>query len=269
MNEPSIPRDQPLRGIVLMLAALAFFSCSDAASKLLTATLPAVEVAWLRFCVFTLLILGAARMTGQERPLQSHRPVLQTLRALGLLGSSIFFIMGLSLLPMAEAAAIAFISPMIVTALSIPILGEVVGWKRWGAVVVGLLGVFIVVRPGAGAFNPAAMLPILSAISWAVALVVTRKMRGSDGPLVSLTYAAIVGLLVTSALVPFTWVMPGWREIALGLVTGIVSTIAQWLLILAFQQTRASVLAPFSYSQRVAGGPTPKQAALSLPGDCA
>ena len=76
MNEPSIPRDQPLRGIVLMLAALAFFSCSDAASKLMTATLPAVEVAWLRFCVFTLLILGAARMTGQERPLQSHRPVL-------------------------------------------------------------------------------------------------------------------------------------------------------------------------------------------------
>ena len=171
MNEPSIPRDQPLRGIVLMLAALAFFSCSDAASKLMTAILPAVEVAWLRFCVFTLLILGAARMTGQERPLQSYRPVLQTLRALGLLGSSIFFIMGLSLLPMAEAAAIAFISPMIVTALSIPILGEVVGWKRWGAVVVGLLGVFIVVRPGAGAFSPAAMLPILSATSWAVALV--------------------------------------------------------------------------------------------------
>ena len=155
---------------------------------------------------------------------------------------------------MAEAAAIAFISPMIVTALSIPSLGEVVGSKRWGAVVVGLLGVFIVVRPGAGAFNPAAMLPILSATSWAVALVVTRKMRGSDGPLVSLTYAAIVGLLVTSALVPFTWVMPGWREIALGLVTGIVSTIAQWLLILAFQQTRASVLAPFSYSQLVWSG---------------
>ena len=66
MNEPSIPRDQPLRGIVLMLAALAFFSCSDAASKLMTATLPAAEVAWLRFCVFTLLILGAARMTDRS-----------------------------------------------------------------------------------------------------------------------------------------------------------------------------------------------------------
>jgi drug/metabolite transporter (DMT)-like permease len=254
MNEPTIPRDRPLRGIVLMLAALAFFSCSDAASKLMTTTLPAVEVAWLRFCVFTLLMLGTAVGTGQAHTLRSKRPILQALRGLGVLGSSIFFIMGLAFLPMAEATAIAFISPMIVTALSIPILGEVVGWRRWSAVMVGLLGVLIVVRPGAGAFEPAAILPILSAASWAIALVVTRKMSGSDGPLVSLTYAAVVGLLVTSALVPFTWVMPGWREVGLGLVTGVASTIAQWLVVLAFQQARASVLAPFSYSQLVWSG---------------
>ncbi|WP_114946058.1 DMT family transporter [Microvirga calopogonii] len=254
MNEPAVRHDRPLRGIILMLAALAFFSCSDAASKLMTASLPAVEVAWLRFCVFTLLVLGTVVGTGQAHALRSKRPILQTLRALGVLGSSIFFIMGLAFLPMAEATAIAFISPMIVTALSIPILGEVVGWRRWSAVIVGLLGVLVVVRPGAEAFDPAAILPILSAASWAVALVVTRKMSGSDGPLVSLTYAAVVGLLVTSALVPFTWVMPGWREVGLGLVTGAASTIAQWLVVLAFQQARASVLAPFSYSQLVWSG---------------
>jgi drug/metabolite transporter (DMT)-like permease len=254
MNEPSIIGDRPLRGVALMLAALAFFSCSDAASKLMTAAVPAIEVAWLRFCVFTLLMLGTAVITGQRPILRSRRPSLQTLRALGVLGSSLFFIMGLAFLPMAEATAIAFVSPMIVTALSIPILGEVVGWRRWSAVVVGLLGVLIVVRPGAGAFDPAALLPVLSAFSWAVALVVTRKMSGSDGPLVSLTYAAVVGLLVTSALVPFTWVAPGWREVSLGLVTGVASTIAQWLVVLAFQQARASVLAPFSYSQIVWSG---------------
>jgi drug/metabolite transporter (DMT)-like permease len=254
MNEPTIPRDRPLRGIVLMLAALAFFSCSDAASKLMTATLPAVEVAWLRFCVFTLLMLGIAVGTGQARALRSKRPSLQTLRALGVLGSSIFFITGLSFLPMAEATAISFASPMIVTALSIPILGEVVGWRRWSAVAVGLLGVLIVVRPGAGAFDRAAVFPVLSAFSWAVALVVTRKMSSADSPLVSLTYAAVVGLLITSALVQFTWVMPGWREIGLGLITGGASTVAQWLVVLAFQQARASVLAPFSYSQLIWSG---------------
>jgi drug/metabolite transporter (DMT)-like permease len=254
MNEPTIPRDRPLRGIVLMLAALAFFSCSDAASKLMTATLPAVEVAWLRFCVFTLLMLGIAVGTGQARALRSKRPSLQTLRALGVLGSSIFFVTGLSFLPMAEATAISFASPMIVTALSIPILREVVGWRRWSAVAVGLLGVLIVVRPGAGAFDRAAVFPVLSAFSWAVALVVTRKMSSADSPLVSLTYAAVVGLLITSALVQFTWVMPGWREIGLGLITGGASTVAQWLVVLAFQQARASVLAPFSYSQLIWSG---------------
>jgi drug/metabolite transporter (DMT)-like permease len=237
-----------------MLVALAFFSCSDAASKLMTTALPAVEVAWLRFCVFTLLMLGAAVITRQVHALHSKRPSLQTLRALGVLGSSIFFITGLAFLPMAEATAISFASPMIVTALSIPILGEVVGWRRWSAVAVGLLGVLIVVRPGAGAFDPAAIFPVLSAFSWAVALVVTRKMSSADGPLVSLTYAAVVGLLITSALVPFMWVTPGWREVGLGLVTGGASTVAQWLVVLAFQQARASVLAPFSYSQLVWSG---------------
>jgi len=202
MNDHSMDRDRPLRGIALMLAALAFFSCSDAASKLMTAALPAIEVAWLRFCVFTVLMLGTAVITRQIHALRSKRPSLQTLRALGVLGSSIFFIAGLSFLPMAEATAISFASPMIVTALSIPILGEVVGWRRWSAVAVGLLGVIIVVRPGVGAFNPAALFPVLSALSWAVALVVTRKMSSADGPLVSLTYAALVGLLITSVLVP-------------------------------------------------------------------
>ena len=253
-NEPAISRDRPLRGIALMITALAFFSCSDAASKLMTASLPAVEVAWLRFCVFTFLMLGAATLTGRLHSLRSQRPSLQTLRALGVLGSSVFFIMGLGFLPMAEATAISFVSPVIVTALSIPFLGEVVGWRRWSAVAVGLLGVLIVVRPGIGAFDAAAIFPVLSAASWAVALVVTRKMSGADGPLVSLTYAAVVGLLVTSAIVPFGWTTPGWREIGFGFVTGIASTIAQWLVVLAFQQARASVLAPFSYSQLVWSG---------------
>ena len=253
-DEPIPHRDRPLRGIALMLAALAFFSCSDAASKLMTASLPAVEVAWLRFCVFTLLMLGVTVFSGGRSALRSRRPGLQALRALGVMGSSILFIMGLAFLPMAEATAISFVSPLMVTALSIPILGEVVGWRRWSAVAVGLLGVLIVVRPGTGAFDTAAIFPLLSAASWAVALVVTRKMSGADGPLVALTYAAIVGLLVTSAIVPFEWVNPGWREIGLALVTGGASTIAQWLVVLAFQKARASVLAPFSYSQLVWSG---------------
>jgi drug/metabolite transporter (DMT)-like permease len=253
-QELTISRDRPLRGIGLMIVALAFFSCSDAASKVMTASVPAIEVAWLRFCVFALLMLGTALISGQSSALRSQRPTLQTLRALGVLGSSVLFIMGLAFLPMAEATAIAFISPVIVTALSIPFLGEVVGWRRWSAVAVGLLGVLIVVRPGTGAFDAAAVFPLLSAASWAVALVVTRKMSGADGPIVALTYAAVVGLVVLSAMVPFWWVAPGWPEIGLAVVTGVTSTIAQWLVVVAFQQARASVLAPFAYSQLIWSG---------------
>jgi len=216
--------------------------------------LPAVEVAWLRFCVFTLLMGGTVVVTGQSSTLRSQRPAPPALRALGVLGSSVLFIMGLAFLPLAEATTISFISPVIVTALSIPFLGEVVGWRRWSAVAVGLLGVLIIIRPGAGAFDAAAILPILSATSWAVALVVTRKMSGADGPVVSLTYAALIGWAATSAIVPFQWVSPGWSEIGLTMITGIASTIAQWLVVLAFQQARASVLAPFSYSQLIWSG---------------
>jgi drug/metabolite transporter (DMT)-like permease len=79
-------------------------------------------------------------------------------------------------------------------------------------------------------------------------------MSGADGPVVSLTYAALVGLLATTVIVPFQWVSPGWPEIGLALITGIASTIAQWLVVVAFQQARASVLAPFAYSQLIWSG---------------
>jgi drug/metabolite transporter (DMT)-like permease len=176
---------------------------------------------------------------------------LQIIRALGVFGSTAFFIMGLRYLPMAEATAITFVSPVYVTALSIPLLGETVGIRRWAAVVAGLLGVLIVVRPGTGAFDPSAFFPITSSLFWAITLIVTRKMSGADGPLVALTYAAFVGFAATSILVPFEWVNPGWHEIGIGLVTGLAATAAQWLVVLAFQHARASVLAPFSYSQMI------------------
>ncbi|MET0744931.1 MAG: DMT family transporter [Microvirga sp.] len=242
----------PLRGIALLVAAFACFSCSDAASKLLTQTLPALEVAWIRFGVFVLVMTVLAAITGSSRKaFRSRRPGLQIIRALGVFGSTAFFIMGLRYLPMAEATAITFVSPVYVTALSIPLLGETVGIRRWAAVFAGLVGVLIVVRPGTSAFDPSAFFPITSSLFWAVTLIVTRKMSGADGPLVALTYAAYVGFAATSLLVPFEWVTPGWHEIGIGLVTGVAATAAQWLVVLAFQHARASVLAPFSYSQMI------------------
>ena len=236
---------------MLILTALAFFSCSDAASKYLTGSLPAVEVTWLRYVVFASVIFAVALATRQTSVMRARQPVLQLFRGLAVLGSALFFVTGLAFLPLAEATSISFVAPIFVTALSIPLLGEKVGVRRWAAVAVGLVGALIVVRPGTGALGLAAVFPILSAVSWAAALVITRKAGGVDAAITSLAYSALAGAAVTTVLVPFVWVTPGWHELMLGGVTGVASAVAQWLIVLAFRSARASVLAPFSYSQLV------------------
>jgi drug/metabolite transporter (DMT)-like permease len=244
-------REDPIRGILLILGAVFFFSCSDAASKYLTGTLPVLQVSWFRFVVFAIVMVPLAVATQGSAGLRAQQPGLQILRAFGVLGSAVFFVMGLGVLPMAEATTMAFIAPIFVTALSIPFLGETVGVRRWAAVLVGLVGVVIVVRPGLGAFDAAAIYPILSALSWAVTLVITRKTAGADTPVTALTYAALVGFVALSVIVPFEWTPMGWREVMLGAATGITSTVAQGLIVLAYRYASASLLAPFFYSQLV------------------
>ncbi len=248
---PPVParREEPWRGILYVVLALFFFSCSDASSKYLTATLSSVQVTWLRFVVFAALMVPAVWFWGGASAFRSSRPGLQTLRSLGVLGSALLFVMGLQYLPLAEATTMAFMSPIFVTALSIPFLGERVGLRRWAAVIVGLVGVVVVVRPGSDAFDQAAIFPILSALSWAVALIVTRKMKDADHPLTTLLYPALIGCAVMSVLTVFDWRSMGQTEILLGLVTGVTSAIAQGLIVLAFRQAGASLLAPFFYTQ--------------------
>jgi len=242
--------DNPLRGILLITAAVFCFACSDASSKSLMDVLPAVQVTWLRFLVFVLVMVPVALRMGPAAIRTSH-PALQVLRAFGVWLSAFLFILALDVIPLAEATAMAFISPLFVTALSVVFLGETVGWRRWAAVVVGLGGVLIIVRPGAGAFNPAALLPICAALIWAGSLVITRRMSGAENPYTTMIYTAVVSFLGLSAIVPFTWVALGWREVGLGLVTGLTSSAAQCLIVLAYRRASASLLAPFFYSQLV------------------
>ncbi len=243
-------RDDPVRGILLVVVAVLFFSCSDATAKYLSQTLPSLEIAWLRYASFSLLVLPLMLRRGPP-VLRTRRPLLQILRGLGMLGSAVFFIIGMRYLPMAEAAATSYVSPAFVTALSIPLLAERVGPRRWAAVAVGLIGVLIVIRPGSAAFQPAAVFPILSAMSWACGIVITRRMAGTEGATTTLVWTALTGFVVLSALLPFNAVMPTATELALGLLIGLTSTLAQWLLIQAYRYGDASVLAPFSYIQLV------------------
>ena len=241
--------DRPFRGIALILASTVFLGASDVTAKYLSATLPSIEIAWIRFLVFA-LIMSPAMMPGSPLfALRSHRPGLQVMRGVTLLASSLFFISGLRFLPIAEASATGFVSPLFVTALSIVFLGEKVGVRRWLATAVGLIGVLIILRPGSSAFHPAAFFPIVSALAWAGTLIMTRMMSGSEPAVTTITYSAIAGVCILSALVPFVWVTPSWQDILFGVFIGMASTAGQWIVVLAFRYADASVLAPFSYTQ--------------------
>jgi drug/metabolite transporter (DMT)-like permease len=246
---PALQRERLALGIGLILAATVFLACSDTTAKYVAASLPAIEIAWIRYFVFLLIVLPGFLYKGPARVLRSAAPGLQIFRGFGLVTSSILFISSLRYLPIAEATATSFAAPLFITALSIPFLGERVGPRRWAATVVGLVGVLIVVRPGTSAFDPASILPLLSAFGWASAVVATRRTSTGDGALTTLTYSALVGVAVLTILLPFVWVTPDWRSIALAAFIGCAATTGHWLVVLAFRYGDASVLAPFTYTQ--------------------
>jgi drug/metabolite transporter (DMT)-like permease len=241
--------DRPFRGIALILASTVFLGVSDVTAKYLSATLPSIEITWIRFLVFALIMTPAMIPGSPIYSLRTRQPGMQLLRGAALLSSSLFFISGLRFLPIAEASATGFVSPLFVTALSILFLGERVGLRRWLATAVGLIGVMIILRPGTGAFHPAAFFPLVSAFAWACTLIMTRTMSGREHAATIMTYSSIAGVCILTALVPFVWVVPSWHDVLFGILIGIASTAGQWIVVLAFRYADASVLAPFSYSQ--------------------
>jgi len=241
--------DHPFKGIALILASTVFLGTSDVTAKYLSATLPSIEIAWIRFLTFALIMSPAMLPGSPLYALRTARPGLQVMRGIALLGSSLFFISGLRFLPIAEASATGFVSPLFVTALSIVLLGESVGVRRWLATAIGLIGVLIILRPGTSAFHPAAFFPIISALAWAATLIMTRMMSGRELAITTMTYSSIVGVGILSVLVPFVWVAPTWHDVMLGIFIGVASTVGQWIVVLAFRYADASVLAPFSYTQ--------------------
>jgi len=235
--------------IAFVLLAVALFSAMDALSKILAATYDPLEVVWGRY--LAILAMLAPLVLRDPRALATARLRLQLLRGVTVLGAALLFIAGLARLPIADATAIGFASPLLVTALSIPLLGERVGPRRWAAVSAGFLGVLIVLRPGSGALGWAALLPLLSAACWGLSLVVTRRMRGGDRPLTTLLYSTAIGFAASSTALPLVWQPPSAGAWALMVLMGALSAAGQYLLIAGLARGDASLLAPFSYSQMI------------------
>ena len=245
----SLRSDNTTRGIVLLLLSSIFMSSGDIASKYLATNHPALQITWMRYAVFAVIMVVTLASTGGFRQIRTRRPGLQLIRGIGVTLSSIFFVAGLRDLPMADATATSFVAPLFVTALSIPLLGESVGWRRWLATIIGLVGVLIVVRPGGAGFHVASLFVLASAACWAFSLIITRMMSQTEIPVVTLAYSATIGFVLVSMLVPMSWEPLSGKAMLIGLFIGTISTIGHILLIQAFRHADASLLAPLAYSQ--------------------
>lgn len=240
--------DNPLRAILLAVGATVLFSSSDTIAKYLSGGLPIIEFIWIRYVVFLLMALC---LVGQapSRSVRPRNPGLQVIRGLCVAGSSVLFVYGVRQMTMAQATTISFLSPLLVTILSIPLLGERVGPRRWAAVAAGILGMLVVVRPGLSGFQPAALFGVASSSCWALALIITRKISGSDTPQTTVLWSAGIGTAVLTVMLPFAVAWPTLKQLGLALLMGVVASGGQWLVILAHRLAPASLLAPFFYSQ--------------------
>ena len=250
MSSPSTP--SPLRGILLMMLAVFLFASLDTTIKYLGRYYPVPGLVFARYAVHCLLMILVLAPSRGVQLLATRRPGIQIVRALLLLGSSFFFFVALQYLPLAEAASIGFITPLLITALSVPLLKEKVGPRRWAAVLTGFVGVLIIVRPGFTQVSIGVIFPLLMACCYSTYQILTRKIAGHEDPIVSLFYTALIGSLVMSVTLPFYWVHPtSWQHWGLLLLTGLFGGVGHFILIRALGMTPASVLAPFSYSQLI------------------
>jgi drug/metabolite transporter (DMT)-like permease len=254
-SNPTTTDDSPERpslAIAMLLGAMFVFTVMDGMAKILAQQgMPPERIILLRYAMVMALLVPALVRHWGARPYRTTRPVLHILRGMMLIASATLFVYAMRSLPLETATAIGFVSPLYVTALSIPFLGEKVGLRRWVAVVVGFGGVLIILRPGTGEFQAAMLIPLVSSLCWAVGLIITRAMRGRESPLTILIWSTVSGFVVIFPLGVADWETPPPAQAGLLAAIGACHATGQYLTIRAFMQARASMLAPFSYSTMV------------------
>ena len=246
------PLSPDLKGAFLMIAGTGVLSLNDGIAKWLTEAYPVGQIMAIRgtFVIAMILVWAVAfRRTSLLRVRdwrnQSYRAVLMML-------STIAFITGLSLLPLATAISITFAGPLITTVLAIPLLGEMVGWRRWSAILIGFVGVLIMLRPsGNSAIEYAALLPIAAAMVGAFRDIVTRKMRSGETPVAILLISTIAVTIYGYASASFAWVPFDWSDIWFFALTAALMAVAQLLTIEAFHQGTIGFVAPFKYTSMI------------------
>jgi len=239
--------DSHLLGIAWMLAAKFWFVTLDSTAKYLMQSFPVVQVIWARFffhLLFVILLMGPQLVSR----IKSQSLLHQGMRSLFMFTTTVLFFVGISLLPLTTASTIMFMSPVIVTILAIPLLGEKVGVRRWIGIAIGFAGALVVMRPGTDSLQLSILVVLAAAVTHALYQVFTRKLGTRDSPMTSLFYTALIGALVSTVVVPFYWQPVVAFDWLLFVFAGVAGGIGHLCLIRAFRLAPASVVAPFSYS---------------------
>ncbi len=231
-----------------MAAGMFVFSAVDIQAKLLTETLHPIQITWSRQLG---LLIGVVVLLGFRGTsvLHTRYPGLQIARGAVTAGSATLFIIALSFVPLADAVAVTFVAPFIVTILGALVLREPVGVRRWTAVVIGFLGAMIIIRPGLGVIHPAVMLVLLAALFFAARQIMSRLLSGSDPTVTTVAYTALAGSFVLSIPVPFVWQWPE-TTLEVGLLVGMASlaALAELLIIKSVEVAQTVVVAPVFYT---------------------
>lgn len=244
------PASHPRQGILFLITAMFFFVVMDTFAKHLIKEYSLVQVVWGRyffhFAMLTLLL--APRLNVH---LRTKNLPLQLIRSLLLFVTTALFFLGLRYISLADAAAVFYITPIIVTALSMPVLKERVGPRRWAGVLIGFLGALIIIKPGTGAMQAAILLPLAAAFTYAFYQLSTRFLSQADPVLTTLYYTAMTGTVACSLAVPFFWSAPDLLEWGLLAGLGIMGGIGHFALIKAFTVAPAATVVPFTYTNMI------------------
>ena len=254
-------------GIICMIVAHVFFTTQDMTIKFINGDYALHQVMFIRSIVamlFTLLIF--VPIDGGFKYLRTQRLGLHLLRGFGIVIANLCFFTALISMPLAEVKAIFFIAPLLITALSVFLIGEKVGLRSWIAVLVGLLGVIIMLRPGSGFFNPASILPLVAALAYALVQIMTRKIGENEKAstmafYIQLNFVAVSGLMglifgdghladpsqPTLNYLFRPWTVPSWGDGMIIIGIGLINGLAAYFISQAYRISKAGIVAPFEY----------------------
>lgn len=251
MVSPGIkPADDTRSGIFWMILTMLLFVSMDTCAKYLVSNYPTMQTVWGRY-VFQVLILSVVLAPKVPQLLKTQSLKFQLVRSLFLLGATLCFFTGLNTIQVAEAGAIMYTSPLMLTAAAPFVLKEKVGIRRWMSVLVGFIGAMIIIRPGQGALDEGAFWVLGAAACYACYQLSTRALSGQDSVLTTLYYSALLGAIIMSFIAPFDFVMFAPLDWGVMALAGLFGTLGHFCMIKAFTNAEASKIAPYAYTNLI------------------